>query len=127
VAVQCSFPFRMLQFFPLREQAAERNRSLIVSGGATLRVHGYAQHPFLHLLAVVVWLGFKPLLIGLVLALRIPCIPVVMRLQCAVDGLTTRVPATDDVRRLLALGVCYEMAMRVAAVLALLLAMYKPG
>ena len=67
------------------------------------------------------------MLIGLVLALRIPFIPVVMRLQRAVDGLTTRVPATDDVRRLLALGVCYEMAMRVAAVLALLLAMYKPG
>ena len=80
-----------------------------------------------HLLAVVVWLGFQPLLIGLVLALRMPFSPVVMRLQRAVDGLTTRVPATDDVRRLLALGVRYEMAMRVAAILALLLAVYRPG
>jgi hypothetical protein len=42
-----------------------------------------------------------------------------MRLQRAVDGLATRVPAPDDVRWLLALGVCYEMAMRVAAVLVL--------
>jgi len=73
----------------------------------------------LHLPAVVVWLGFTPLLIGLVVALRMPLIPVVMRLQRAVDGLATRVPAPDDVCWLLALGVRYEMALRVAAVLAL--------
>jgi len=78
----------------------------------------------LHLPAVV-WLGFTPLLIGLVVALRMPLIPVVMRLQRAVDGLATRVPAPDDVCWLLALGVRYEMALRVVAVLALLLEFVK--
>jgi uncharacterized membrane protein len=73
------------------------------------------------------WLGLKQVLMGLVVALLIPFIPVVIRLQRAVDGLATRVPATDEVRRLLARGVRYEIAMRVAAVLALLLAVYKPG
>ena len=63
----------------------------------------------------------------LVVALLIPFIPVVIRLQRAVDGLAARVPANEEVRRLRSLGVRYEIAMRVAAVIALLLAVYKPG
>ena len=73
------------------------------------------------------WLGLKQFLLVLVVALLIPFLPIVIRLHSAVDGLAARVPANDEVRRLLAFGVRYEIAMRVAVVIALLLAVNKPG
>jgi uncharacterized membrane protein len=73
-----------------------------------------------------VWLGTKQALMLGVLVLMVPFVPVIMRLQRAVNTLPDNGAITDEVRTLVMVGGRYELAMRTAAFLAVLVAVWRP-
>jgi hypothetical protein len=72
------------------------------------------------------WLGLKQGLMLAVVVMMAAFVPGVMRLQRAVDALPRGAGPTVEIRRLVAVGARWEIAMRAAALLAFLLAIYRP-
>jgi uncharacterized membrane protein len=73
------------------------------------------------------WLGLKQFLMIAILVMLIGFVPLIVKLNDAVKALgNDAASATDEIRALIYRGERYEVAMRLAALVALVLAVWRP-